>query len=283
VSTPNLPSVTITSPAGIAGPKSTGTAAFGPLTFNVSGAVVGVQVGSTSAACLALPANSLTGKIAFIERGTCGFSVKAANAEAAGAIAVIIGNNQGGTAVVNMAAGVTVNVPSLSVSQNDGTAIKAQFATGVNATLVRGGFGTDSSVRWLMGEDSSAFGGAIRDMYNPSCFGDPGKVSDSKYFCAAAATSANDNGGVHTNSGVPNHGYALIVDGGAYNGQNITGIGLTKAAHIYYRAQSVYQGPATDFSGHAAAIEQSCRDLTGINLNDLKTGALSGEIITTTD
>ena len=77
---------------------------------------------------------------------------------------------------------------------------------------------------------------------------------------AATATS----GGVHTNSGVPNHGYALLVDGGTYNGQTVNGIGLTKAAHIYWRAQSVYQTPTTDFADHADALEQSCHDLVGL-------------------
>ncbi len=60
-----------------------------------------------------------------------------------------------------------------------------------------------------MGEDSTAFGGAIRDMWTPTCYGDPGKVSDAEYFC-----DTDDGGGVHSNSGVPNHAYALIVDGG---------------------------------------------------------------------
>ena len=64
-----------------------------------------------------------------------------------------------------------------------------------------------------MGEDSTAFGGAIRDMWAPTCHGDPGKVSDAEYYCAT-----DDGGGVHSNSGVPNHGYALLVDGGTYNG-----------------------------------------------------------------
>jgi hypothetical protein len=82
---------------------------------------------------------------------------------------------------------------------------------------------------------------------------------------------------------VPNHGYALLVDGGSYNGQNITAIGLTKAAHIYFRAQTVYQGPASNFADHADALEQSCRDLTGMNLNDLKTGAISGDVINAGD
>ena len=73
--------------------------------------------------------------------------------------------------------------------------------------------------------------GALRDMYDPTCYVNPGKVSDAQYGCGTA-----DGGGVHNNSGVPNHAYALIVDGGTYNGQTITGIGLTKAAHIYFRA-----------------------------------------------
>jgi bacillolysin len=279
------PTVNITAPAAIAGFKTAGTASFGPATFNLSGSVVGVDVGAVNAGCGALPAGSLTGKIAFIDRGTCGFGVKANNAEVAGAVGVIIGNNQGGTAIINMGAtaGVTNAIPALSVSQNDGTAIKAQLAaTAVSATLARGGNGTDNSVRWLMGEDSSAFGGAIRDMYNPVCYGNPGKVTDAQYSCGPN-TAAGDNGGVHGNSGVPNHAYALLVDGGSYNGQAVAAIGLTKAAHIYYRAQSVYQGPSSGFADHADALVQSCTDLTGVNLPGLKTGAPSGELINATD
>jgi len=284
-STPQPPQVTISAPAGIAGVKEAGSAAWGPATFSLNGTVAGVQVGSTSAACTALPAGSLTGKIAFIDRGSCGFSVKAMNAEAAGAIGVIIGNNQGGNAVGNMSvtAGAPSTLPSLMVSQNNGTAIKAALASSaVTATLARGGTGSDASVRWLMGEDSAGFGGAIRDMYNPTCYGHPGKVSDRQYSCGPN-TQAGDSGGVHINSGVANHGFALLVDGGSYNGQNISAIGLTKAAHLYYRAQTVYQGPASNFADHADALEQSCRDLTGMNLNDLKTGAISGEVINASD
>jgi len=278
------PTVTVTAPASLAGVKDAGTAAWGPQTFVLSGTVAGVEIGSTSAGCAALPANSLTGKIALIDRGSCGFSVKAMNAQAAGAIGVIIGNNAAGAAP-GMAdtAGQSSTLPSLSITQNDGTAFKAALTGGatINVTLARGQ-GTDNSVRWLIGEDSSAFSGAIRDMYNPTCYGNPGKVSDSKYSCGPN-TQAGDWGGVHTNSGVPNHGYALLVDGGSYNGQTVAAIGLTKAAHIYYRAQTTYQMSASGFADHADALEQSCRDLTGVNLNGLKTGTPSGEIINAND
>ena len=284
--TPAPPTVAILAPAAIAGPKEAGTAAFGPASFSISGNVVVVNdgAGTLSDGCTSpfVNAAAVSGKIAFVDRGTCGFAVKVKNAQLNGAVGVIVGNNAGGTTIANMGgADATITIPSLLVSQNNGTAIKAQVSP-VSASLARGGNGSASSVSWLIGEDSAAFGGAIRDMYNPTCYGHPGKVTDRQYSCGPN-TQAGDNGGVHINSGIPNHAYALLVDGGTYNGQSITAIGLTKAAHIYYRAQSVYQGPASNFADHADALGQSCIDLTGVNLAHLRTGAPSGELISATD
>jgi hypothetical protein len=75
----------------------------------------------------------------------------------------------------------------------------------------------------------------------------------------------------------------LLVDGGSYNGQTIRGIGLTKAAHIYFRAMTVYQVPFTDFADHAEALEASAHDLLGRDLPDLRTGHSSGERISPSD
>lgn len=141
--------------------------------------------------------------------------------------------------------------------------------------------GCGSSDRWRIGEDASAFGGAIRDMWNPPCNGDPGKVTDGQFLCGEA-----DSGGVHINSGIPNHAYALLVDGGTYNGQTISGIGFTKAVHIFWRAQSEYLMSTSGFNELADALEASCTDLMGINLEGLSTEAptgLSGEIISESD
>lgn len=139
-----------------------------------------------------------------------------------------------------------------------------------------------NSDRWKIGEDATAFGGAIRDMWIPTCFNDPGKVTDTaQYSCGDV-----DNGGVHINSGIPNHVYALLVDGGAYNGQTINSIGLTKAAHIFWRAQKEYLTSTSNFLDFAAAIETSANDLIGIDLMGLSTEAsvgLSGESIISTD
>ncbi len=135
--------------------------------------------------------------------------------------------------------------------------------------------------RWLVGEDlgQEVQELLLRDMYDPDRLGDPGKVSSPNYACGAG-----DGGGVHTNSGVPNHAYALIVDGGTYNGQTVTGIGLTKAAAIYFRAETVYQTPTTNFAQHEQAIRASCNDLVGAPLKNISTSSATGtpssEVIT---
>ena len=140
--------------------------------------------------------------------------------------------------------------------------------------------GSNNSVRWKCGEDVE--GGIIRDMWDPTLYGNPGKMTDADYYC-----DTGDNGGVHYNSGIPNHAYALIVDGGTYNGQTINGLGLTKAAHIFWRTLSEYLTRTSGFSTFADAIEASTNDLIGINLEGLSTtetpAGISGNVITSAD
>lgn len=139
------------------------------------------------------------------------------------------------------------------------------------------------SIRWKMGEDATAFGAPIRDMWNPNCNGDPGRVLDTaNYFCGTT-----DSGGVHSNSGVTNHLYALLVDGGTYNGYTMTGLGFVKAAHLWWRAQRNYLTATSDFSNFADALEAAANDLIGINLQGLSTtttaAGLTGQAFTSAD
>jgi len=138
---------------------------------------------------------------------------------------------------------------------------------GETIDLLNGRGNDSSSVRWLIGEDIP--GGAIRNMMNPNAFSDPAKMSDSRFVCDVGS----DGGGVHTNSGVPNHAYALMVDGGTYNGFTITGIGLIKAGKIQYRALTTYLLSASDFLDNYNAVNQSCVDLVG------SAGITSGDCI----
>lgn len=126
--------------------------------------------------------------------------------------------------------------------------------------------GTDTpAVRWQIGEDIP--GGYIRDMMTPGDFFDPGHMTDPNYYCGHF-----DGGGVHFNSGVSNHFYALLADGGTYNSQTVTGIGLTKAGKIAYRALTVYLLSGSSFGDAASAFTQSCSDLVagpdGITADD---------------
>ncbi len=88
--------VTATPPGGT---YASGTAAFGPQSFDTTGSVIIVNDGTvpTSDACSAIQ-NNISGKIAFVDRGTCSYKQKAVNAQAAGAIGVIIANNVSGSA-----------------------------------------------------------------------------------------------------------------------------------------------------------------------------------------
>ena len=270
----------VNTPPAIAGLYPVQPAQFGP-TLTTTGVTGNVVYASPANGCSALTNGAqISGNIALIDRGTCTFVVKVKNAQLAGATAVIVANNVSSGLPGMGGTDATIVIPSVGITQADGNKIKANLP--VNATLKASDAPTDNSLRWLQGEDvgfNNPPNGALRDMWNPACYSNPGKVTDFAYYTCDAA----DGGGVHTNSGVPNHAYALIVDGGSYNGKSVTGIGLTKAAHIYWQAKTVYQVPYTDFADHADALEAACTDLRGINLRSLTTGDPSGEIITTDD
>eukprot|EP01120_Amphizonella_sp_Union-15-10_P014657 TRINITY_DN719_c0_g2_i3.p1 TRINITY_DN719_c0_g2~~TRINITY_DN719_c0_g2_i3.p1 ORF type:complete len:658 (-),score=60.40 TRINITY_DN719_c0_g2_i3:62-2035(-) len=142
--------------------------------------------------------------------------------------------------------------------------------------------------RWIMGDISASIFEVpnsagqiigIRDMYNPNCFSDPTSTTDPRLHC-----SSSDSGGVHSNSGIPNQGYTLFVDGGIYNNQNFTGVGLIKAFHVYIRGLTKHI-PSTTFTQHADFILAACQELVsaGINLKDPLTGVPSGEVLTSSD
>ncbi len=302
VYTTPFPQLTVQSPAEIAGNLIVGSADFGPK-LSLSGINGEVVLANDGQGGTALPLNStienradactplintseMAGKIALVYRGTCTFVQKTKNAQNAGAIGVIVMNHaEGGDRVLNMSGeDASITIPTVLVGYSNGADIVAQINAGkpVNVRMsLSGGQERDNTYRWLSGEDDPAIGEAIRDMWNPTCYRDPGKVSDNEYWC-----EAGDNGGVHHNSGVINHEFALLTDGGNYNGQNIRGLGLTKVSHLFWRAQSEYQVRVSDFADHADAMEQSCKDLRGKPLNALNIAndvSVSGEVINDDD
>jgi hypothetical protein len=120
----------VLAPASIAGDYPYGTASFGaPVSpANFAGNVVVGQdaVGPATDGCSAFTnAAQVAGNIAIVDRGTCTFVVKAANAQAAGATGIIIANNT----VQNPPPGLggadpAVTIPAISVTQANGATIK---------------------------------------------------------------------------------------------------------------------------------------------------------------
>ena len=129
------------------------------------------------------------------------------------------------------------------------------------------GNGNDAAaVRWYMGEDLPY----RRDSPHDEPESRERSGEDERFGAVPVRhrrldQSNGDSGGVHTNSGIPNHAYALAVDGGSYNGRTVTGIGLLKAAKIRYRALTVYLTSGSTFLDSYNALIQSCSDLTGTN------------------
>ncbi|HQR47032.1 MAG TPA: PKD domain-containing protein [Thermoanaerobaculia bacterium] len=130
------PALVVSAPAAVADSYTVGTASFGAaLTLaGVSGQLVAAldpsdaSGASTTDACSALTnASAVAGKIALVDRGSCNFTVKAANVQAAGAIGVVVANNASGAPPGLGGTDPTITIPAVSVTQADGAKLRANL------------------------------------------------------------------------------------------------------------------------------------------------------------
>ncbi len=76
-----------------------------------------------------------SGKLAIIDRGTCVFSQKVANAKAAGAVGVLIINNVAGDPIaMARTAGFDDDLPAVMIGKNEGAALRASGETTASAS-----------------------------------------------------------------------------------------------------------------------------------------------------
>lgn len=124
----------VTAPAVVAKDYGYNIATFGPAATpaNFSGQWVPALDAAdaagplTSDGCSALTnAADVAGKVALIERGTCGFTDKVKNAQAAGATAVVIVNSATGTMGNLGGSDPAVTIPAILVARADGLAFIA--------------------------------------------------------------------------------------------------------------------------------------------------------------
>lgn len=142
------PALIISTPAAIAGTYPAQAASFGPPVPNggLPGDIVAALDGagaSTLDGCEAFTnAGAVAGNIALVDRGNCNFSVKAVNAQNAGAIGVLVANNTTGLPPMG-GDDPSVVIPSIGIAQAVGNDIRAQLAL---PTTVSGELGFDTSV-----------------------------------------------------------------------------------------------------------------------------------------
>jgi hypothetical protein len=93
----------------------------------------------------------------------------------------------------------------------------------------------------------------IRDMRDPTMFGDPDRVSSPNYIDPSFIFY--DNGGVHINSGIPNKLCYLLTDGDIFNGESVEPFGLEEVARLFFGAQLILSEGA-DFEDLYFALAQ---------------------------
>ncbi|WBV61718.1 M4 family metallopeptidase [Chryseobacterium camelliae] len=127
-----------------------------------------------------------------------------------------------------------------------------------------------TQANWKLGED---FNYVIRDMGNPNAYGQPDTYLGTYWKTATTSgcrkpSQQNDYCGVHTNSGVLNFWYYLLVNGGTGTNDNgfaynVSGIGLDKAAAIAYRTLTTYLTSSSTYANARTYSLQAAADLYG--------------------
>lgn len=106
--------------------------------------------------------------------------------------------------------------------------------------------------KWSIGEEIGK--NPLRSMSNPNHFKDPDTHGGTHWKTVIGCTpdNSNDQCGVHSNSGVLNHWFYLLVEGGKgindkSNAYEVAGIGMEKAAKIAFETEKVLS-PNADYA-----------------------------------
>lgn len=166
-----------------------------------------------------------------------------------------------------MTHGVTQYEANLTY-QNESGALNESWSDVFGALVERYVYG-ESADTWKIGEDCytpGTTGDALRYMDNPHNATNNGFTSnDDPDHYSERYTGTEDNGGVHINSGIPNHAFYLLAKGGTHHlsGVKVTGIGADDAGKIWYKALADYMTSSTNFAGARQATLSAASALFG--------------------
>ncbi|MFH1413169.1 MAG: M4 family metallopeptidase, partial [bacterium] len=140
--------------------------------------------------------------------------------------------------------------------QNESGALNESYADIFGEFLEE--YAPNFSIDWL--HRAGHQDGANRSLINPPDYNQPDHTDDqcdeNNDYCGYL----NDNGGVHTNSGIPNKVAYLIAVGGNHNNIQVNGIGITAAENFYYNTLSIYLIEDSDFEGAYRNTMTACLD-----------------------
>jgi len=145
----------VNAPAAIAGTYEAAESAIG-VPLDVAGPLTGdLVIADPLDACTPLTNGAaMAGKIALVQRGACNFSNKHLEAQAVGAVGILVFNNVAGDPIVMGGSSAGITIPGLMVSLADGSLIHSTISGGdtVNVTM-------DSSVVVLKPELADTIAG----------------------------------------------------------------------------------------------------------------------------
>jgi Zn-dependent metalloprotease len=121
---------------------------------------------------------------------------------------------------------------------------------------------------WFVGEDVTLNGNGIRSMEDPTAFNHPDNINSPYYMPPVNNPNGNnDNGGVHSNSGIPNKAFQMMVEGGLHYGIEVEpfdmdlDISREIAADIWYIWNTQYLTPNDNFLSGAFKMLDVCNDV----------------------
>ena len=176
--------------------------------------------------------------------------------------------------------GVTENESGLLYENASGAmneSLSDIFGEIVDLTNGHGLDGPDG--RWLMGEELPLF--TVRSMSDPPLYNQPDRLHSPLYFPPVPnPNNQNDQGGVHTNSGVGNKLAYLLADGGTFNGRTVAPLGLGLVADLFYHANVAILTPASGWADLFQALRRSALDLgwSGANCANVDQACMAVEI-----